>query len=591
MLDVVVIDTGLDIMNKSFENKYSGGKCFKLENGRIAESNDIMDDVGHGTGITNIILSQVKVNIIPIKIIDKEYFCDEDVLIHALQYVYHNIKCDVINMSLGINVCNRVEELKSTIELLKNRGTIIVSAFNNDGSMSYPALFDNVIGVDSSNMRILDSQYEYVENSPINIRGNGSNQRVLWLENKYKIVSGTSFAAAHITALVCKYLNRGIKPEMILHSLKTDADHVILNPSPSDNKLTWKMKKAIVFPYNKEIHSVVKFNKSLCFQLVDVFDVRESGNVGKKLITYDESEYTIKNILKVDWDSDFDTLIIGHINVLQKLLNFDIRKYLLLKCKIHKKNIYSFDFLSDDNLKLVGENVFFPYINDTHIPKNSLGKLYHISKPVIGVFGTGSKQGKFTLQLILKRKLEKDGYSVGHLGTEPSALLFGSDKVYPMGYENSVDIKGFDCISILNKYMYEIAQKSEIILVGSQSNTVPPYIGNENYFTTKQIEFLLGTQPDAVILCFNAHDDFVYIERTIKAIEGLVESKVIGAVLFPLKLKDGWAGSNGGMEKITEEDFNKYSDYLMEKHGIKVYSLDDEKDIDLLYEKCLNFFS
>lgn len=254
--------------------------------------------------------------------------------------------------------------------------------------------------------------------------------------------------------------------------------------------------------------------------------------------------------------------------------------------------MYSFDYILKDQIdNAKGYNIFCPYVNSDMLPQNTYGKLYHINKPVLGVFGTGSKQGKFTLQMILRNYFQNDGYKVGHIGTEPSALLFGCEKVYPMGYENSVDIKGFDSISLLNKYMYDIADDSEIIIVGSQSNTVPPLMGNQCYYTTKQIEFLMGTQPDAVILCFNAHDDEGYISRTINTIENLIETKVIASVMFPLKLKPGWAGINGVMEKVTENDKENYKRYLKDKHDIPMFLLDNEKSLEDLYNNCINYFS
>lgn len=39
-------------------------------------------------------------------------------------------------------------------------------------------------------------------------------------------------------------------------------------------------------------------------------------------------------------------------------------------------------------------------------------------KPVIGVFGTSSKQGKFTLQLAMKSEFNRRGIGVDSIGTE-----------------------------------------------------------------------------------------------------------------------------------------------------------------------------
>lgn len=591
MVRVVVIDTGLDYCNHKFENSFENGVSLKSIEGGIVTTPDAQDDVGHGTAVSNIILTECKnVKIIPVKVIGVDYYTEECVLIDALKFVLNHCDCDIINMSLGLNVCEHRKELNELINKLHDKGVIVISAFNNDGSMSFPAMLKNVIGVDVSAESKTIDDFEFVENSEVNLLAMGSNQRVLWLNNEYKMVCGSSFATAHVSAIVANLINSGIKPNQVLTTLKKSAKKIIQGREIKELKLSFDIHRAIALPYNKEIHSVVRFEEALAFELVGIYDVRESGNVGKEIIADSKKKYTVGNLLRIDWESDFDTLIIGHINVLQKLLHFDLRKYLFLKSKLYGKSIYSFDYIATDKNEY-GVTVFSPYVNETMLPQNTFGKLYHIDKPVLGVFGTGSKQGKFTLQMMLKKRFENDGYEVGYLGTEPSSLLFGAQEVYPMGYENSVTIKGFDSVLLLNKYMYNISHSADIILVGSQANTVPPHTGNEFYYTNKQIEFLMGTQPDAVILCFNAHDDLKYISRTILTIENLIECDVIGAVLFPLKLKSGWAGANGIMEKITEADIICYKEYLLAKHSIKTYFLDDLESINELYQDCINYFA
>lgn len=49
-----------------------------------------------------------------------------------------------------------------------------------------------------------------------------------------------------------------------------------------------------------------------------------------------------------------------------------------------------------------------------------MNKLFQLSVPTVAVVGTGSKQGKFTLQLQFKNFMEKLGYKVGFLSSEPN---------------------------------------------------------------------------------------------------------------------------------------------------------------------------
>lgn len=586
---IVVIDSG--VSNK-FENlnRVESGVYLQKDTEHIKLTKDVYDETGHGTAISNIILTECKdAYIYPVKIVDRSFFTDEETLICALEYVYNNISCDIINMSLGISICEQKSRLQDILRKLKEKNVIIVSAFNNDGSMSYPALMDEVIGVDSS-ARITDIyKYEFVENSPINIFAMGKNQRVLWLDGKKIIAKGSSFAAAHVSATIGRLLEDK-SVGTIEEELKKHAVRVIHCEETIDHTLDFAIKKVIVFPYNKEMHSVVRFYDSAKYTLAGVYDLKESGNVGKIIKTDSDNVFEIQNYLNIDWDSDFETIILGHTNEIQKVMRKNIREYFVLKSRIHHKNIYSFDYISQEEISNE-MNIYCPYVNKFMVPQNKFGKLYRISKPVLGFFGTGSKQGKFTLQMILKRKFEEDGYNVGHIGSEPSALFMGCQKCYPMGYENSVEIKGYDAINTLNSFLFDIEDDSDIIMVGSQSNTIPPIFGNEAYYTMKQLEFLMGTEPDAVILTCSAHDDLEYVSRTIRVIENIVETKVIAIVLFPQKLTAGWSTINNVMEDITDEDVILFKDYFDKNYSIPLFELDRSKDIEKLYMLCNEYFT
>ena len=89
-------------------------------------------------------------------------------------------------------------------------------------------------------------------------------------------------------------------------------------------------------------------------------------------------------------------------------------------------------------MKKEGLKLYFPSVgNDYTI--NDFGKLYEISTPVVGIFGTGQRQGKYTLMLKLMELFENSGYKVNSLGTEPKGELLGINHVYPIGYEKTIN--------------------------------------------------------------------------------------------------------------------------------------------------------
>ena len=182
------------------------------------------------------------------------------------------------------------------------------------------------------------------------------------------------------------------------------------------------------------------------------------------------------------------------------------------------------------------------------------------------------------------------GYKVGQLGTEPSSLLFGMDCVYPMGYNNSVYLYDYDAVRYLNNAMQRISEKGvDIIITGSQSGVVPFDNGNLSQFSLPQMDFLMGTQPDACILCINPFDDMDYIKRTVNFLEASVDCKVIAIVVFPLDIKNDWTGIYGTKELITTEKYERIKKLVAQRIGVPVFWLG--KDIDGLSEKIIDFFS
>lgn len=218
--------------------------------------------------------------------------------------------------------------------------------------------------------------------------------------------------------------------------------------------------------------------------------------------------------------------------------------------------------------------------------------LYRISKPVVGIFGTSSRQGKFTLQLKLREILLKQGYNVGQIGTEPSAQLFGIDYCYPMGYNSSVYITGYDTIRYLNYIENDLCKQcKDIIIVGSQSGTVPYDFGNISQYTIPQYELLMGANPDCVFLCINPFDEIDYIKRTVNYIESIIDCKVIALVVFPMTLNNNWLGIYGNKRPLKPEEYELLRTKLTKQFQIPIFCLGCENDMALLSDKLIDFFA
>lgn len=597
-LTIVIIDSGVWSQHPHFK-----GKCIEQyvvstnENTLIIEDNDA-DSFGHGTAIYNIISKCDEfARIINIKIKGIENDIDEEVLIGTLNLVSTEFNPDLINLSLGINTCDNYQALFESCKNLTDKGSIIVSAFDNTGSISYPAAFENVIGVISGQYCNKTNEFGYIFDEIVNVSAKGSIQRVAWTKPEYLMISGNSYACAHVTVQAANFINDGYAttPEILEQFLKISISQHHLNHTPQkDRTIPFKIHKAAIFPFNKEMHSLLRYNDLLPFEITDVLDTKYSSNVGATtthlMKNHNIKEYVITNVNNVNWTS-FDTLILGHLDELSNLLNKQsLKNELVTQAINYGKNVVSFDDLSPHFSEY--KNIYYPIIDESDLPPDRFGMLFRISKPVLGVVGTSSRQGKFTLQLKIREFFLKHGYNVGQIGSEPSSLLYGMDYVFPMGYNSSVYIRSFDIIRYLNWIINNLClQNKDIILVGSQSGTITYDMGHLSQYAVPQYHFLLGTQPDAVILCINPYDGIDYILRTIKFIESSIECRVIALVIFPMQLKNDWSSIYNSKEPLTDEEYLEIHHRLVDTFSLPVYLLGNDQDMTTLMEHIISFFT
>ena len=136
-----------------------------------------------------------------------------------------------------------------------------------------------------------------------------------------------------------------------------------------------------------------------------------------------------------------------------------------------------------------------------------------------------------------------------------------------------MEISGGKAVVLLNEFMWDIARNNcDIILVGSQSGTVPYSASNLFNYPIYQNDILFATQPDYILLCVNPHDEYDYIHRTIKYLEGVVDTKVIGLVLFPYTLESSDPMQRLSKRALNIDEIELRKGELEYEFGLKVYS-------------------
>lgn len=599
---IVVIDTGIDVNHPIFENcnilkKAAVIKGINNNSYEMSEDFDNCEDsIGHGTAVMGILCRECPTNVefIVIKIFESDEQTSVEMLVYALNYILLNISCDIINISLGTNIYNM--DLEIVCKRIRERGTIIVSAYSNDGCISYPAAFESVIGVDISSKCKTKDDYIYLCNSPVNILAMGGNHRLAWRDSKYTIRQGASFTAPYITALIFKILQDNATPGEVMHKLKDNAIRVLDKESKENisTEFVWNSSRRIAaFPYNKEIHSIVNFSEMLNGILVDIYDNKYFRNFGKTVRNFEGSnEYKIKNIENINWQS-FDMLVIGHINEIEQALNQNVKKQLLEGCLLNRKDVFCFDDvgISDENFQKfnkAGLRLMVP--NKNTIKGNKGGRLYMIKSPVVGIMGTSNQQCKFTLQLLLRKKLIEIGYNVGQLGTEPTSLLFGMDSTIHFGYYGTVNREGASFVEYVNEELHKIDKKNkDIIIIGNQAGTIPRFAYNIAHLRIPELEFLVASNPDCVVLCVNIYDDITFIERSILTIENIIDTKVVAIAISPMEYKSDWYLMNEKKTMTTEDKIVSFQKILNEKFKIPAYPILFGDNIEKILGCIINY--
>ena len=551
----------------------------------------------HGTAVCAIIAHHTSPNIEihNFDIFHKEPQILTKKVISALKYILEYGGYDIINMSLGIRTPNT--ELEALCDKISNQGSLIVSAFDNAGAISYPAAYPFVIGVDTSPRCTHAEDFVIVENSPINIRGKGGVQRLAWVDPPYTISQGNSFAAPYITAYIASHFTNGPSQEQALEFIHRNAKHVYsARKSNTILRKPFQISNASLFPYNKEMTSLISFRELLDFNIIEVCDTKYSGHIGLSVKgLYDiESCFNIKNIDDIN-SKTIDTLILGHISETEGVSGKSIKRDALIKCLEKGLNVFAFDdfYLNEflPQFEAKGLSLYCPNYNTVPVT-NYFGKLYQMRSPVLCVAGTSKHQGKFTLQLQLRKKLKERNYIVGQLGSEPTSQLWGIDEVFPLGYNGITESNVQDILVQTNMLMHKIDEKApDIILVGSQSNILPRAYYNTGQIPLSQVGYILGANPDAIILCVNLDDDIKMISRFIDGIQGLCNCRVIALGVYPFTYSSGWGIIRNKKSKASNELVAKVIQNFESTFNIPAIIVGEKEQEEKLVNSCINFFT
>lgn len=230
---VAVMDTGIHLSHPDLQENIKGGISI------YGNSRDLSDPNGHGThvaGIIGALNNQIgvvgvmpKVDLYSVKVFNSRGEGSLTDIIRGLQWCIEN-QIKLVNLSFGSATENAT--FREVFLKARSAGLIMVAAAGNDAEnhkMQYPAKYAETIAVTSSNMvNSLSSYSSYGEG--VDVIAPGEQIISTWNDGAYKVLSGTSMAAPHVTGAIAQILNKwgDLSPVQVKQHLKSTASRLPL---------------------------------------------------------------------------------------------------------------------------------------------------------------------------------------------------------------------------------------------------------------------------------------------------------------------------------------------------------------------------
>lgn len=196
---VALVDSGIDL-DWDVSGRGQGVDLVRSADDLLPELGDGGQDfLGHGTACASILWAVAPgATIYPARVFGQRLETRVGTLVRAIEWaVEHDM--DVVNLSLGTIEKKGFERLYQACEKARQRGIILVAAVERRG-VSYPAVFDNAIGVHGGTFAN-GHHYQYRADEAVEAIAQGR-CRARTVGGRYRWMNASSFAAPHLSGIV-----------------------------------------------------------------------------------------------------------------------------------------------------------------------------------------------------------------------------------------------------------------------------------------------------------------------------------------------------------------------------------------------------
>ncbi len=592
MLRVAIVDTGVDPTHPDIAPVTRGARFLVDAAGRVSSDERWIDEAGHGTACAGIVSRGLRgrIELLAARVVHGEGGSDPRALIEAIRWAIER-GARVVNLSLGAESWG--ESLLGPMEAVcrdaVQRGVVLVAAAGPEGTRPLPAVLAEVIAVGAA---CCPSDVLYAaDEGYLQFLARGDLQRVAWLGGGSTLAQGASLAAAHLSRAACALLLseprldvEGVRRALGARCVQGDEgfrrrweerfDAFYRRRSPLHVDF---IRRAALYPFNKENHALVRFRDLAPFMLSAVADPlggRRAGRDAGEVI----GEEPAGLIIRPDLDGALehaDTLILGHTEAAQAARGPAELPRLVRRAVERGKNVFSFSRVDPgEHAELFqlaaqkGVTIADPTVSRREVTEllraasenpadqaqasgrrfadgrlrrqagafvRNVAPVLRHDCPVLGIFGTSRAQGKFSVQLALRRAFGAMGYRVSHFSTEPTGALLGAAATLPTGYEagEGLGVEATSAIVRLLLTAIKNRERPDLLIVGGQSAVVSfdRELDRLGLGSNGALSFGAAAQPDACLLVCNVFDPPRHVKRCVAALESVLDCPVLALAL------------------------------------------------------------